>query len=247
MMKKTTYYDMHVHLHEYADNELEELAREDITLVAVSEDAESLRRTVEIAETMDNVVPCAGYHPWNFRSGGSISEALEVARLAYHLDLTCIGEIGLDKKFVPRETWHAQVLVARSFLEVAAEVGGYVTLHSPYAWREMLLLLLEAGVEKAMFHWYTGPVDLAYAIISYGYYISINPAVKIQEKHQRVAERVPLESMVFESDGPYNYKGLRLDPIMIRETAEIVSKLKGVPQGEVLERVAWNSERLLYT
>ncbi len=246
-MKRTTYYDMHVHLHEYNQEELEELAREDITLVAVSEDAETLRRTVEIAETMDNVIPCAGYHPWNFREGGSISEALDVARQAYRLDLACIGEIGLDKKFVPRETWHAQVLVARSFLEVAAEIGGYVTLHSPYAWRELLLLLLETGVEKAMFHWYTGPVDLAYTIISYGYYISINPAVKIQEKHKRVAERVPLEYMVFESDGPYNYRGLRLDPRMIRETVKIVSRLQGVPPGEVLERVAWNSERLLYT
>jgi TatD DNase family protein len=243
---RTTFYDMHVHLHEFSDEELETLASEDITLVAVSEDLETLQRTVEIAGIYDNVIPCAGYHPWNFRENGRLSEAVEIARRAYHLDMNCIGEIGLDKKFVPPETWNAQVEVARLFLRLASELNAYVTLHSPNAWRSLLSILIDVGVEKAMFHWYSGPLDLAYVIINSGYYVSINPALKVQSKHRMIAEKVPLEGIVLESDGPYNYRGLKLHPLMIKETVDIIAKLRGVPREEIINTVRANSERLLF-
>ncbi len=215
-------------------------------LVAVSEDIYSLRETLELANTMENVIPCAGYHPWNFRGNGSLSEAFEVARLAYHLDIHCIGEIGLDRKFVPKTTWNNQLKVIKIFLQLAREINAYITLHAPNAWKDVLRLLIDYDIEKAMFHWYTGPVDLANLIINHGYYISINPAVKIQEKHRKIARETPLNRIILESDGPYNYKGLKLDPQMIPNTIDILSKIKNLPQEEIIGEIKRNSERLLY-
>jgi len=241
-------YDMHCHLHEYSDREIEEILEslDGLTIVAVSEDAESLARTLELESSYpERVVACAGFHPWSIGER-SLGEAEEIARLAARLGVRCIGEVGLDAKFLPRETWHAQVHVARLFLRTAAELDAYLTLHAPNAWRPLLSLLVEEGARKAMFHWYTGPLNLIDEIVAAGYKISINPAIKIQEKHRRVAREAPLEAIVFESDGPYEYRGLRLDPRMIPEAASTVAELKGVSVERVLEAASLNSERLLY-
>ncbi|MCE4601191.1 MAG: TatD family hydrolase [Desulfurococcales archaeon] len=244
-MKPARYYDMHIHLHEFEDPE-EALEANDTVLVAVSDDLESLTATVELAKSFGNVIACAGYHPWNFRGGGSLQEAYEVARAFYRLDLECIGEVGLDKKFVPAETWNAQVEVFKTFAGLARETDSYMTIHSPNAWRDALKIIVDLGVARAMFHWYTGPLDLIPVIAGNGYYISINPAVRIQEKHRRVAFQAPLEAMVFESDGPYNYRGLRLTPRMIPGSIKLVAELKGVPIGKVEEVARLNSQRLLF-
>ncbi len=246
-MAETVIYDMHCHLHEYDDKDVEEIldSNPGLTIVAVSEDPESLERTLELASGYrGRIIPCAGLHPWSITEVGEAA-AEELVRAAYRMDINCIGEVGLDRKFLPPETWEAQIRVARLFLRLASELDAYVTLHSPGAWRPLLSLLLEEGVRKAMFHWYTGPIELIWQIASYGYKISINPAIRIQEKHKKVAIEAPLEAIVFESDGPYNYRGLRLDPRMIPEAQRIVAGLKGVSVEEVAEAARINSERLL--
>ncbi|MCE4617972.1 MAG: TatD family hydrolase [Desulfurococcales archaeon] len=244
-MIKASYYDMHIHLYEYKDPE-KAVATPDTVLVAVSDDLDSLMKTIELSKSYDNVIPCAGYHPWNFRNNGSLSEAEQVARLAYRYDINCVGEVGLDKKFVPRSTLPAQVRVLKTFLDLARETNSYVTIHSPNAWRDVLTLLVESGVEKAMFHWYTGPLNLIDEIVSKGYYISINPAIMIQEKHVKVAEYTPLEYIVFESDGPYVYREMELNPGLIPKSISIVAGLKQTSVEVVRETAARNSIRLLY-
>lgn len=240
------YYDMHIHLYEYEDPEAA-ASTPGTLLVAVSDDQASLYKTVELSHSYDNVIPCAGYHPWNLKNGGSIQEALEVARTAYRLGIHCIGEVGLDTKFLPSPTLPMQEEIFKVFLDLARELDAYVTIHSPGAWGRVLSMLVDAGVGKAMFHWYTGPLSLIDEIVAVNYYVSINPAIAIQEKHRRVAEIAPLDHMVFESDGPYVYRGVRLGPELIPRSISLVAELKGVPEEIVREVAARNSHRLLFS
>jgi TatD DNase family protein len=239
---------MHCHTHEYSVEELEEIIsrlKGNIKIVSVSEDVESLRKTMEYYSIYpEHIIPCAGLHPWNIPEGGLL-QAEELVREAQRHGLKCIGEVGLDRRFVDIRTWEVQTQIFKMFLHAARELDAYVTIHSPNAWKQALLLLVETGVEKAMFHWYTGPVNLIPEIVGSGYYVSINPALKIQEKHRRIAVASPLEGIVFESDGPYNYSGLRLSPLMIPEAVSIVAELKNVPEELVWENAARNSRRLL--
>ena len=239
---------MHCHCHEMSVEELEDIFSRmpDLVVVAVSEDIESLLRTLELAELFPRLIPCAGLHPWSIRDNG-VGEAEEIARLAARYGLECIGEVGLDRKFLPRRLWKIQVEVFRLFLRTARELGAYVTVHSPGAWRDSVRMIAEEGVWKAMLHWYTGPQDLVQVMAELGIGVSINPALRIQEKHRRIAEIVPLEALVLESDGPYNYKGLRLSPTMIPEAARIIAQLRGMSVETILEAARRNSERLLYS
>jgi len=130
------------------------------------------------------------------------------------------------------------------FIELASEIGGLLNIHSPGAWRDVLDMI-SGRVEKAMLHWYTGPLDLIPVIKDAGYYISVNPAIRIQDKHRRVVKHAPLDMLVFESDSPYNYRGLRLSPLMVRESVRIVAGIKGVDPNIVLEYSTRNSVWLL--
>lgn len=240
-------YDIHSHLTEYSDGEIANILSKDkdLKIVIVGTDPESSMRAMEIERAFpDRAISCVGFHPWKI--GREPLHAAERAlRLAYREGLRCIGEVGLDRRFLGPESWGVQLRIFRDFARAAVELGAFVNVHAPDAWAKTLAELVELGVERAVFHWYTGPVELLSVIASRRYMISINPAMKVQEKHRLIAERAPLESIVFESDGPYEYRGLRLSPIMVRETIAEVASMRGI-EAEVLEEISRrNSERLI--
>lgn len=237
-------YDIHSHAYEYSREQLESFLR-DLRLVAVSVDLESALKVLELERAFPGrVIACLGLHPWKIGR-----EPLHVTRtiawLAERAGVRCIGEVGLDRRFLDQHTWALQLRVFREFIALARELGAFLNVHAPDAWGKALGVLAEEGAERAVFHWYTGPVELAEVIASRGYYISINPALRVQEKHARVAREVPLSYLVFESDGPYEYRGLSLSPSMVRSTMELVAKEKGVALEEVMRVSRENSERLI--
>ncbi|HID41960.1 MAG TPA: TatD family deoxyribonuclease, partial [Pyrodictium sp.] len=77
-----------------------------------------------------------------------------------------------------------------------------------------------------------------------GYMISINPAVKMQRKHQAVVRNAPLSTMLTESDGPYEYRGMKLNPAMVREVVGVIASIKGIEENIVQNHVLRNAEKL---
>mgnify|MGYP001770646520 FL=1 len=247
MAESQELYDMHCHLHEFADSEIAEILEtlKGLRVVAVSEDLKSFNRTLDLASSFSGrVVPCAGFHPWSIRDH-PVEEVRDLMRLAERAGITCIGEVGLDRRFLDPSTLPAQVKIFETQLETAKELGALVNVHAPDAWREAFDLLVRHGIERALFHWYSGPVTFIDDIARQGYYISINVAIKIQQRTREVAKRVPADRMVFESDGPYDYHGLRLTPLMLPELANMVASLRGVDVGSLVAQVNANSRRLL--
>ncbi len=238
-------FDMHCHAYELEGLESILEADKDLIIVAVSDDLNSFLKVLELERLYPGrVYACAGFHPWSIRDG-VLHQVDSIVRLASREGLRCIGEVGLDRRFLGFETWSLQLRIFREFLDLVVDIGAFVNIHAPDAWGEALGELIRAGVEKAMFHWYTGPQDLVEVIGEMGYKISVNPAIKIQEKHAKIAATTPLNYIVFESDAPYNYRGLKLTPTMIRESIALVAKLKNTTQSHVEEIAELNSRRLL--
>ncbi|MEL9991641.1 MAG: TatD family hydrolase [Thermoproteus sp.] len=231
--------DCHCHCHEFKEEELASFT--EIKLVAVSDDVESSKKTLELAKRF-GVTPCLGIHPWNVGKARpeDLSEAL---RLIEKNEVPCVGEVGLDKKFVP-ETYEKQREFFSEFLKVAREYDLVVNVHAPDAWADVVEALRRADVDRAVIHWYTGPLQLLEQIEQYGYYISINPAIKIQKKHKDVAEAVKPDMVVLESDGPYEYRGLRLAPPMVKETISVLAEIWRMSPQDVEEKLYLNASRL---
>jgi len=245
MRNDVLYVDVHSHAHEYGVEGVRQFTEElGLIIVIVSDDYETSVKTVNIAEKVEKVVPCVGVHPWTVDKLGprrALEEAKKTIELALERGITCLGEIGLDAKFVP-DSIEAQREVFKLYLEAARSYGFRLNLHTAGTWREVFELLVRYDVGYANFHWYTGPLDLLDAIVEHGYTISINPAVKIQKKHREVVRRAPLESMLTESDAPYKYKGLELSPRLVPMVVGEIAAIKGLEPSEV-KGVLYNNFR----
>ncbi len=243
---RASIYDAHCHLHEFSDREIRGFIDKGYVIVAVSDDLSSSMRTLNIyREYRNNIVPCLGLHPWNIEkeSRENLSRLINIIGDEKPL---CIGEVGLDRRFLPESAFDKQAEIFRSFLEIASSIDAVVNIHAVDAWREALKMVIALGVRRAIFHWFNGPGDVLREIIDAGYMISINAAIKIQDKHKRIAELVDPRAMLVESDGPYNYRGLRLSPDMLGETISIIAEIKGISREDLVRVVENNFKRYIY-
>ena len=232
--------DAHCHAHAFSDMELKEFSK--IKIIAVSEDVESSGKTIDLSRRFDNIIPFIGIHPWNLESM-SARELEEVLRSLKLGEAMGIGEVGVDGRI--KKSVQKQIEVFKLFCEVSAELGLPMNIHALGAWDEVFEVMLKMDVRRALFHWYTGPIRLLKDIGEAGYYISINPAVKIQPKHRRILENAELDMIITESDGPYNYRGLKLKPAMISDLIEFISNIKDVDRISLEKIIERNFERLL--
>lgn len=232
--------DAHCHAHAFSDAELREFS--EIRIIAVSEDLESGRRTIGLSKRFNNIIPFVGIHPWNLKSISEkeLEEVLEILRLSGAMG---IGEVGVDGRI--KRSIRRQVEVFKLFCEISAELDLPMNVHALDAWDQVFEIMLKMDVRRALFHWYTGPIKLLRDIGEAGYYISINPAVRVQPKHRKVLENAELDMIITESDGPYNYRGLRLKPTMISDLMEFISNVKGIDKASLEKIIERNFERLL--
>jgi TatD DNase family protein len=214
------FIDMHVHCTELSD--LGKYGKKYI-LVCVSDDIDSSYATLKLSEKYNHVKPCIGIHPWVVHEFTVESAKGLLEKLGDKVQ--CLGEVGLDKKFKP-ETYNRQFEIFKLFVEYAREYNAVLNLHAAGAWSEVFQIVYSRGINKAYFHWYTGPLDLADQITSVGYFIGANPAFLVQEKHRAVLDRVNLDNIITESDAPYYYRGLNMTPELIEKTITYLSGKK---------------------
>lgn len=228
------FIDMHVHCAELGDLDK---YRGRYILICVSDDIDSSYTILKLSEKYDNVKPCIGIHPWVVHefTVKSAKELLE--KLGDRV--RCLGEVGLDKKFKP-ETYNKQFEIFKLFVEYAREHDVILNLHAAGAWSEVFQIVYSRGIDKAYFHWYTGPLDLADQITSIGYFIGANPAFLIQEKHRVVLDSVNIDSVITESDAPYHYRGLNLMPELIEKTIAYLSGKKRL-EPVMVEEIIYNN------
>lgn len=237
MESSAKYVDAHCHLHEFPDDYIEKVV-EKVVILAVSDDIESSRRTIALGNKYSNVHACIGVHPWDV---GKEEVRIELFKklIEENREVTCIGEVGLDKIFVPH-TYEVQLKIFEEFLKLAKEYDLALNLHTAGAWREVFDLVVKYDINRAIFHWYTGPLNLLDMLVEAGYKISINPSLVFQKKHKRVLETCPLKAILTESDGPYKYRGLELKPDLIPELVKTIALVKNVSTEQLLEIITRN-------
>jgi TatD DNase family protein len=222
--------DTHAHLDEIDD--LDRVISEArsagvVAIVAVGADYESNNKVLEIAQAhQDFVYPALGLHPGNLKPA-EIERTLEF--IEAHIDkAVAIGEIGLDyhKRIKAVAGKDIQQSVLRQLLALSQRYDKPVSIHSRYAWRDSLDLVQESQVEKAVFHWFTGPSSVLRDIVNQGYFISATPAVEYHEEHRRAVREIPLARLLLETDSPVVYGRGRESEFEARPAA-VLRALKG--------------------
>ncbi len=206
-------FDTHAHLDQLPnlDLALDEATKAGVEgIVAVSMDFASCQKNLEIKKTKNNpkIYLAFGMHP----SEANCEQISFCTKMIEDnaSELTAIGEIGLDfwYKWVKKDIQkrEEQVKVFGHFLTLAKKLNLPAIIHSRGAWKECLAMVKEADLKKALFHWYSGPVDILQEMIAAGYYVSTSPSLAYSSQSQDAIRQAPINRVLLETDCPVHYR-----------------------------------------
>jgi TatD DNase family protein len=152
-----------------------------------------------------------------------------------------LGEVGLDYKVKVKKK--LQKAVFSQLLNLAVKRNKPVIIHSRFSHQSTYKMTAEAGVEKAVFHWYSGPIDILDSIIEKGFFVSATPALAYSPYHQAAMKRAPIERILIETDAPVQYGDRFSEPADLHETLFHLSKIKKIPEDELAGIVTKNAEK----
>jgi len=242
--------DTHAHLSELGNLEtsLQQALNAGVcAIVAVSADMESSERTLRIAEKHPGYVyPALGLHPTEIGEDYQDCLVFVDERIKH---CVAVGEAGLDfwrRKGDPDKSEaerQLQIYVYTEQLEIARRHGKPVLIHGRGAWETAYTLADRVDIAKALFHWYTGSIELLKALLDKGYLVSATPAVEYSKAHRQAIKETPLEQLVLETDCPVVYRGVPSAPVDVLRTLRAVAELKGIRKEEVAEKTTRNAQK----
>lgn len=240
--------DAHAHLDRYGNQleiALQEIRHHRIFTVSNSMGLPSYRRNREIGEMCELVLPTFGVHPWNAPEYVDCLEDLEGPIQQSPI----LGEIGLDCHFVKDPSQYpAQRKVLEFFLTAAKGQGKIVNLHTKGAEREVLQLLNHYGVERAIVHWYSGPLDVFRDLSGKGIHFTIGVEVLYSNLIQTIARKLPEKLLLVETDNPGGLKWLTGNPgmpLVVKEVVGALADLRKTTVEDIAQTVQFNFEGLI--
>ncbi len=249
------FVDSHCHLDfpELAANVagvLEEMRRNEVvSALCVSVNLENFPEMLKLVEQHPNLYASVGVHP--DYEGVEEPTAARLLELARHRKVVSIGETGLDY-FRLKGDLEWQRARFRNHIRAARESGKPLIIHTRESAADTLRIMKEenAGQAGGVMHCFTETWEVAEAALEMGFYISFSGIVTFKNAKQlkEVAQRVPLDRILIETDAPFlapvPHRGKLNQPAYVKHVAEEIALLRGIALGEVGNRTTENFERL---
>lgn len=219
------------------------------TIVNVSSTLKSCEKCVELARKYPYVYAAVGIHPDEV---GSLNEETFawMERLLDNEKVVAVGEIGLDY-YWDNESHAVQKKWFVRQLELARRHHLPIIIHSREAAADtMEIMKAHAQGLDGVIHCYSYSKEQAEEYIKMGFYIGIGGVLtfKNAKKLKEVAEVVPLEQIVLETDCPYlapePFRGKRNQSSYIRYVAEKLAEIKGITAEEVITVTEENAKKM---
>ena len=209
----------------------------------------SSRNTSALSQQYDYIYAAVGSHP------DVADEVNETVIDAYRELCKCnprikaIGEIGLDYHYedIPRDI---QLKAFRMQMELARELNLPVIVHEREAHEDGMKVVKEFPDVTGVFHCYSGSAEMARQLVDKGWYIGFTGVLtfKNARKAVEVAQSIPLERIVLETDCPYMspepFRGKRNDPGKLYRMAEKLAEIRGLSVEEIHRITTENGKRL---
>ena len=242
------FVDAHAHLDKYGDlldEALQQIQQHRIFTIATAMDLPSYFQLQQIAERSDLVLPTFGVHP---RRAPEYADRLD--ELSPFIEQSpAIGEIGLDFHWVEDSSQYpAQLKVLEYFFAAAREQKKMVNLHTKGAEKNILDLLEKYDIQRAIIHWYSGPLDILRAMAQFGAYFTVGVEVLYSDAIRAIAKEIPDHLLLTETDNPGGLKWLKGVvgmPKEIKKVVESIAALRGASSVSVARTVHENFLRLI--
>ncbi|MGG7053966.1 TatD family hydrolase [Nitrosomonas sp. ANs5] len=206
--------------------------------LCVSVNLEDFPRVLALAEAHPHLFASAGVHPdyENVRE----PDAACLAELADHPKVIAIGETGLDYFRLQGDLeWQRERF--RQHIRAARQCGKPLIIHTRAASADTLRIMEEEGADRigGVMHCFTESWEVAQRALEMNFYISFSGIVTFKNAKivKEVAQRMPAERILIETDSPYlapvPYRGKTNQPAFVRHVAEEIARLREVSLEEI--------------
>ena len=250
------FIDSHSHLDDERFNEDRDILIKSLKdnkvdiAINIGADLETSINSVNLANKYDNIYATIGVHPHS-ASEVTLETLNKFRQMSKNKKVVAIGEIGLDYYYdnSPRDL---QRKWFKEQVELAKELNLPVVIHSRDATQETFDIIKEAqdGTLRGVLHCFSGSIEMAIEYIKLGFYISIGGPVTFKNARvvREVAESVPLDKLLIETDSPYltpePYRGKRNEPMFVRYVAEKIAEIKKISVEELASHTSRNTKEL---
>lgn len=155
-----------------------------------------------------------------------------------------VGEAGLDFHYCTTDSGRQrQVEGFRQVIDIARKYNKPLVIHGREA--EDIALQLSRDLDRVVFHCYGGSLETMRDIVDAGHFVSVPTLVCFSGHHRSIAEHLPLENMLIETDSPYlsPRKG-RNEPAFVADSVPQIASLKGIEASEVALSTVRNTRRV---
>lgn len=243
------FIDLHIHLQDYKANFATDMVKKAQKsglkkMVCAGTSSRDWERVALWAEqNPQSVVPAFGLHPWHVASEQPDWEE-KLRNFLSAFPQAPVGETGLDGL---KPDFDKQQTCFERQVELAAELKRPLIIHAVKAFSGFAHLWKKLP-EKFMFHSFNARVEQLRDILRHNGYVSFNVSVLKKRDCERLAAAVPVDRILFESDGPYQprEKGEISTPLAIPELISFFAKIRGEDVEELAARVMQNSEEFIH-
>lgn len=246
--------DSHAHLDdERFEEDRDRLIKsfeEDRVLLVVNPavDLKSSQRAVELANENKRIFAMVGSHPDEIGYFNEKTRDFYIKLAKNNSKVVAVGEIGLDYHW---DTWprEDQKRVFIEQIEMARDLNLPIVIHSRDAIEDTYEILKKhAGGMKVLLHAFSESWEVCQRYLKLGFYIALGGVVTFKNANKllKVAENIPLESLLLETDSPYltpmPYRGKRNQPKYVHYVAKKIGELKNVDPDLVRKVTAENAK-----
>ncbi|MEM4181641.1 MAG: TatD family hydrolase [Candidatus Pacearchaeota archaeon] len=256
--------DVHCHLdderiYKNIEEVIKKCAEKNVLVISSGVNPETNRKALEISKNYTNVKASAGFYPID-----SIAEKIKIERdgdlrkiepfsveeeinfvKENNERFVAIGEIGMDFAIAPNYKKEQEEVFVK-LLNFAKEINKPVIIHSRKAELECIEILEKMQVKRVLMHCFNGKKSLIKRCVENGWFLTVPPVLVRLEHFKMMAEIVPLDNLLTETDAPYlsPIKGEINYPWNVEISIKEIAKIKKIDEKEVAEKIFKNAQNL---
>ncbi len=219
-------------------------------IVNIGANMVSSKRSLDLAAEYDFMYAAVGVHPSDCAELDD-EKIEQLKAMSSFPKCVAIGEIGLDY-YWPEPEHELQKKWFKRQIALAREVELPIIVHSRDAAADTVDILKSenAGELGGVVHCFSYSKEIAEECVKMGFYIGIGGVLTFKNgrKMKEVAEVIPIEKIILETDCPYlapePFRGKRNSSLYLPYVVSAMAQIKGISEEEVISITEANAREM---